>query len=118
MFLQFRIRLNSRIQYRFLIVNRDSDRSRIFPVWNPPYFAVSLSFFLRAKGTSQRLLQNPVPFGLSCSPYIYLSKHLLPNHPSVISCSSAAPVGLGSLDLLLPLSISAHLISSPMGADV
>ncbi|GFV26790.1 e3 ubiquitin-protein ligase TRIM33 [Trichonephila clavipes] len=37
--------------------------------------------------------------GRSRSPYISLSNHLSPNHPSVISCSFAAPVGLGSLDL-------------------
>ncbi|GFV91545.1 retrovirus-related Pol polyprotein from transposon 412 [Trichonephila clavipes] len=95
-----KIRPTSRTKYRFPIVDRDSDHSRISPVRNPPYFADSLSFFLLAEGTSQRLPQNPIfSFGLSCSPYIYISHHLSPNHPSVFSCSSPAPVGLSSLDL-------------------
>ncbi|GFX31758.1 uncharacterized protein TNCV_170911 [Trichonephila clavipes] len=96
-----KIRLTSRTKYHFPIVDRDPDRSRISPIRNPPYFVDSLSFFLLAEGTSQRLPQNPISFlGHSRSPYIYVSNHLSPNHPSVICCSSAAPVDLGSLDLL------------------
>ncbi|GFU91559.1 hypothetical protein TNCV_2543251 [Trichonephila clavipes] len=96
-----RIRFNSRIQYRLPIVDQDSDRSRISSVWIPPYFAVSLSFFPKSlKGPYNGSLKNPVFFSDSLTPLISsLSCHHSPNHPSVISCSSSAPVGLSPLDL-------------------
>ncbi|GFX02954.1 hypothetical protein TNCV_390391 [Trichonephila clavipes] len=53
-----------------------------------------------AEGTSQPLPQKSI-FTDSLAPLISsFSYHPLPNHPSVIACSSATPVGLGSLDLL------------------
>ncbi|GFX08219.1 hypothetical protein TNCV_3267101 [Trichonephila clavipes] len=94
------IRLNSRIQYRFPIVDRDSDRSRISPVRNPPYFTDSLSFILSLKGPRNSSLKNPVFSSDSLAPLISsLSYHPSPNHPSMISCSSVAPVGLNPFDL-------------------
>ncbi|GFS99940.1 hypothetical protein TNCV_4196261 [Trichonephila clavipes] len=56
---------------------------------------------LLAGGASPRCPQIPnLPLGRSRSTfYRSLSNHVPPNHPSVISCSLAAPVGLGSLDL-------------------
>ncbi|GFY00452.1 hypothetical protein TNCV_1664911 [Trichonephila clavipes] len=58
-------------------------------------------FFLLAGGTSNGSLKIQSPFGCSRSPYIFLSNHLSPYHSSVISCSSATPVGLSPFDLLL-----------------
>ncbi|GFX07356.1 hypothetical protein TNCV_504141 [Trichonephila clavipes] len=62
---------------------------------------LTIVFFL-AEGASQRLPQNPVSTSGSLAHliYIYISNHLSPNPTSVISCSSAFPVGLGSLGLL------------------
>ncbi|GFV38615.1 hypothetical protein TNCV_132541 [Trichonephila clavipes] len=54
-----------------------------------------------AGGASQRLPQIQSPsLGRSRSLiYIFLSNHFSPNHPSVISCSFAIPVGLSPVDL-------------------
>ncbi|GFV99150.1 uncharacterized protein TNCV_1511231 [Trichonephila clavipes] len=109
-------RLNSWTSYRFPITDRDSDHSRISSVRIAPYFAVSHRFPLSQKGPHMDSLKNtifrwrgfttapsnPISFLSSALPlYHSLSPHLSPpNHPSVIYCSSAAPVGLGSLDLL------------------
>ncbi|GFT55680.1 uncharacterized protein TNCV_1785791 [Trichonephila clavipes] len=65
-----------------------------------------------AEGTSQRLprkssLKSIFSLGRSLSPYMYLS---------LTSCRLI--ILLLSLVLMLPLSVSAHLISSPMGVDV
>ncbi|GFY13930.1 uncharacterized protein TNCV_1295911 [Trichonephila clavipes] len=58
-------------------------------------------FSFIAEGNSQRLPQKSSLFSSdSLAPLISsFSYHPSPNHPSVISCSSAAPVGLSPLDL-------------------
>ncbi|GFS59976.1 hypothetical protein TNCV_3957681 [Trichonephila clavipes] len=58
-------------------------------------------FPLSPKAPHNGSLKNPVFFSDSLTPLISsLSYHLSPNYPSVIACSSATPVRLGSLDLL------------------
>ncbi|GFX58918.1 hypothetical protein TNCV_806221 [Trichonephila clavipes] len=57
-------------------------------------------FFSIAEGTSPGLSQKfRLSQALSLPLYISLSNHISPNHPSVISCSSVAPVGLSPFDL-------------------
>ncbi|GFS50648.1 DUF5641 domain-containing protein [Trichonephila clavipes] len=66
-------------------------------------------FPLSLKGPHKGSLKNPVFSSDSLTPLTSsLSYHHSPNYHSVIACSSAAPVGLGSLDLLQPLSVSAQ----------
>ncbi|GFY34631.1 hypothetical protein TNCV_1373221 [Trichonephila clavipes] len=79
----------------------------------PPSFADSYCFSLSlkgphkgstktqsfAEGASQRLSLKSKLFSGPLAPLISpLSYHLSPNHPPGISCSFAAPVGLGSLN--------------------
>ncbi|GFT55162.1 hypothetical protein TNCV_1433451 [Trichonephila clavipes] len=69
---------------------------------SPCSFAISIVpkfALLRGLRDVKRLPQNPVSFQTLPLP-LSLSNRLTLNHPSVISCSSAAPVGLNTFDLL------------------
>ncbi|GFT44917.1 hypothetical protein TNCV_1241511, partial [Trichonephila clavipes] len=115
-FLRFRLRLNSRASQRFPLADRHSDRSGYlqfrFRASRSPYrFSLYRGRDLTRAPSNQSPSRwrsfttapsnpNLLSGVLATLFYLSLSNPLPHNHPSVISCSFAAPVGLGSLDLL------------------
>ncbi|GFX99087.1 hypothetical protein TNCV_2492691 [Trichonephila clavipes] len=93
----WRCQLERRIAFLSLIGTQTVPGSPQFGIcrtsWSHYRFSSSL------KGHHNGSLKIQSLFGLSRSPYIYISNNLSPNHPSVVSCSSAAPVGLSPFHL-------------------